>query len=435
VSGLAERLERREAPIAVAGLGRVGLPLAIALAGAGHRVTGIDVDPERLRSVELAKMPFDEPGTEDLLRVVVESGRLSVTDDAADALGRSDVIIFCIPTPLGADLRPDYVHFRAALARVGPHLRAGQLLLFRSTVSPGTLEKVAIPALREIVPDVIDHLLLAACPERIAEGKAMVEIATLPEIVGGLTPEAARAAGALFRTLGPDKVMHVTDPTSAELGKLFTNVFRYVNFALANEYALLGEHYGVDAHAIIRMVNEGYPRASIPRPGPAGGPCLSKDGYFLVEELTLPDFVLTAWKLNDSAPAHVVRRLRDRLRGHAVELRGATVAVLGRGFKRDNDDLRLSPAVRVAEILEREGALVRATDPYLPGPTVEEALAGAQGFVLATNHSAYDALDPAAVAAAMAEPRTGVDCWGVLDREAFRAAGIDVQAFGVGDDR
>jgi UDP-N-acetyl-D-mannosaminuronic acid dehydrogenase len=435
MSTLAERLERREAPIAIAGLGRVGLPLAVALVEAGHRVTGIDVDAERLRAVELAKMPFDEPGTQELLGSAVESGRLTVTDDPADALGHSEVIIFCVPTPLGADLRPDYAHFRAALARVGPHLRAGQLLLFRSTVSPGTLEKVAIPALRESAGGVIDELLLAACPERIAEGKALVEIATLPEIIGGFTAEASEAASALFRTLGPDKVMHVTDPTSAELGKLFTNVYRYVNFALANEYALLGEHYGVDAHAIITMINDGYPRASIPRPGPAGGPCLSKDGYFLVEELTLPDFVLTAWKLNDSAPAHAVRRLRERMKDHGTSLKGAPVAVLGRGFKRDNDDLRLSPAVRVAEILEREGAEVRATDPFLPGPSVEEALLGAHGFVLATNHSAYDNLDPALVASLMAEPRTGVDCWGVLDRPAFRAAGIDVQAFGVGDDR
>ena len=432
---LAERLGRREAPIAVTGLGRVGLPLAMALADAGHRVTGVDVDPERLRSVELGKMPFDEPGTEELLQRVVESGRLSVTDDPAEALARSDVIIFCVPTPLGADLRPDYAHFRAALAGVGPHLRPGQLLVFRSTVSPGTLEKVALPALRASAPDVVDRLLLAACPERIAEGKALEEIAALPEIVGGLSPEASEAASALFGTLGPDKRIHVTDPTSAELAKLFTNVYRYVNFALANEYALLGEHYGVDTHRIIDIVNSDYPRASIPRPGPAGGPCLSKDGYFLVEELTLPDFVLTAWKLNDSAPAHAVRRLRERLEDRGVALRGTPVAVLGRGFKRDNDDLRLSPAVRVHEILEREGAEVRAHDPFLPGPSLEEALSGARGFVLATNHSAYDALDPAMVASLMEVPRAGVDCWGVLDRQAFRAAGIDVEAFGVGDGR
>jgi UDP-N-acetyl-D-mannosaminuronic acid dehydrogenase len=435
LSGLVERLEAREAPVTVMGLGRVGLPLAIAIAIAGHRVTGVDVDPERRRSVELGKMPFGEPGADEALARVVASGHLKVSDDDARVLPECAVIVFCVPTPLGADLRPDYAHFRQALAHVAPHLRPGQLLVFRSTVSPGTLQKVARPALASLIPGVIDDLLLAACPERIAEGKAMQELASLPEIVGGFTAEASDAAAALFRTLGPDKAIHVTDPTSAELAKLFTNVYRYVNFALANEYALLGEHYGVDAHRIIEIVNADYPRANVPRPGPAGGPCLSKDGYFLVEELTLPDFVLTAWKLNDSAPAHSVRRLAERLRERGVELPGTPVAVLGKAFKRDSDDVRQSPAMRVIEILEREGAEVRAHDPHVPGPSLEEALSGAGAFVLATNHSAYESLDPAEVAGWMTEPRVAVDCWGVLDREAFRAAGVAVEAFGVGNGR
>jgi UDP-N-acetyl-D-mannosaminuronic acid dehydrogenase len=262
----------------------------------------------------------------------------------------------------------------------------------------------------------------------------MEEIFELPEIIGGIDDESTRAAAALFHSLNPGKRLHLTDPTSAELAKLFNNVYRYVNFALANEFAILSEHYRVDVHSILEMANEDYPRAGIPRPGPAGGPCLSKDGYFLVEELTLPDFVLLAWKLNDTMPAHVVRRLARRLARHGIDLGGAPVAVLGQTFKRDSDDVRQSPAMRTTEILRREGAEVRTHDPFIAGPALDEVLAGARAFVLATNHSAYDALSPADLAGTMEEPRVGVDCWGVLDRRAFVAAGIDLATLGVGEE-
>jgi UDP-N-acetyl-D-mannosaminuronic acid dehydrogenase len=419
--------------VAVAGMGRVGLPLGIAFASAGLTVRGLEVDPQRRRAIELGKMPFHEPDADQALVEVVSAGRLTVTDHPAEAIQDADAVVLSVGTPLSTDLRPDYDQLRSAIEQLAPFLRPGQLVVQRSTVSPGTLEKVIRPYLADRIPDVAGQLLLAACPERIAEGKAMQELRSLPEIVGGIDQASSTAAAALFRTLNPSKRVLVTDPTSAELAKLFTNVYRYVNFALANEFALLAEYYGADAHRVIGMVNEDYPRARVPRPGPAGGPCLSKDGYFLVEGLSLPDFVLLAWKLNDSAPAHVVRRLASRLERHDLGLEGTPVAVLGRTFKRDNDDERQSPAMRIIEILEREGAAVRSHDPFVPGSTLEEALTGAQALVLATNHSFYDELDPKEVAGLMTDPRVGVDCWGVLDRRAFAEAGVSVATFGVGD--
>jgi UDP-N-acetyl-D-mannosaminuronic acid dehydrogenase len=433
-SSLVQRIVDRQARIAVVGMGRVGLPLSIAFARAGLRVMGIDVDSARRKEIELGKMPFHEPGSDQALLDAVNAGKLTAHGDPAEVVPDADVVILCLATPLSADLRADYGQLRAALDDLAPHLRRGQLLILRSTVSPGTLLKVVLPHIRNHIPDVADHLLLAACPERIAEGKATRELRELPEIVGGKDDASTAAAAALFRTLNPNKKLHLTDVTSAELAKLFTNVYRYVNFALANEFAMLAEYYQVDAHDIVRMVNDGYPRASVPMPGPAGGPCLSKDGYFLVEELTLPDFVLLAWKLNDAMPAQIVRRLARRLAAHSVELAGATVAVLGQTFKRDSDDLRQSPAVRITEILRREGADVRAHDPFLPGPTLEDALAGAQAFVLATNHTAYDSLSPGDVAASLSAPKVGVDCWGTLPRDAFARAGIDLATFGVGEE-
>lgn len=431
---LAERIASRQAKLAIVGMGRVGLPLGIAFAQAGLRVMGVDTDEARRHDIELGKMPFHEPGSEQPLSEVVEAGVLTVHEDPAEAVAGADVILLCLATPLGPDLRANYGQLRSAISRLAPHLRAGQMMILRSTVSPGTLTKIVRPYLREIAPHVADEMLLAACPERIAEGKAMQELLSLPEIIGGINEESTRAAAALFRVLNPEKPLHLTDPTSAELTKLFNNVFRYVNFALANEFAILGEHYKVDVHRILQMANEDYPRAGIPRPGPAGGPCLSKDGYFLVEELTLPDFVLLAWKLNDSVPAHLVRRLARRLARHGVELAGTPVAVLGQTFKRDTDDIRQSPAMRVTEILQREGAEVRVHDPFLPGLTLEEALTGARAFVLATNHSAYESISSQDLATLMEDPKVGVDCWGMLARESFAGSGIDLATFGVGEE-
>ena len=431
---LADRIPKRDAIVIVVGLGRVGLPLAVALARAGHRVTGVDVDFTRAESIRNGKVPFHDPGTQEALSSILKSDRFGIAP-AREVVSDAHIVIFCIGTPMTNELRADYAQLTAALDEVVPYLVPGQLLIQRSTVSPGTLQKVVLPFLRQRIPEVVDHLLLAACPERIAEGQAMIELYTLPEIIGGINEESAQAAAALFRTLSVDKVIHITDPISAELAKLFTNVYRYVNFALSNEFAILSEYHGADVHRIIHMVNDRYPRSRVPRPGPAGGPCLSKDGYFLVEELSLPDFVLVAWKLNDSAPGYLVRRLANALTASGYTLDGTRVAVLGRAFKRDSDDLRQSPACRIAEILKREGAEMRAHDPFLPGPTLEQALTGAQAFVVATNHSHYETIDPEQIGQWMDEPKVAVDCWNMLDRSAFRRAGIEVTTFGVGGQR
>jgi UDP-N-acetyl-D-mannosaminuronic acid dehydrogenase len=290
-----------------------------------------------------------------------------------------------------------------------------------------------VPTLEELSGlKVGDSLYVAFCPERIAEGKAVEELRELPEIIGGLNEESTDLAAALFQLLSADKLIHRTDPLSAELAKLFTNVYRYVNFALANEYALIAEHYERDAHHIIRTLRDGYDRAPIPLPGPAGGPCLSKDGYFLIEELTFPDFVLTAWKLNDSVPAHLVQRLKAAIRRNGTRLDNTKVTVLGKAFKADIDDDRLSPAVRVVELLERLGAEVAVHDPYLSDLPLDEALRGAHGVILATNHSMYYKLDMARLAELVDPECVLVDAWGVFDPAKAAELGLELNTFGRG---
>jgi UDP-N-acetyl-D-mannosaminuronic acid dehydrogenase len=398
--------------IGVVGIGRVGLPLSIAFARKGIDVVGVDRDERLLTMVEAGKLPFSESGGQEALQEVLAKRKLSVTADYA-ALKDVDVIFITVATGLNTEMRVDYTQLRSALEALRPHLRPVQLLLMRSTVSPGTLEKVVKPFIESNTSlQVGRDILLASAPERIAAGRALIELETLPEIVGGLDPLTSRIAGEVMRRLNPAKQIHATDPVSAELAKLFTNVYRYVTFAVANEFALLSEHYGRDAHEIIHVINEGYARGGIPLPGPCGGPCLAKDGYLLLEEISFPDFILTAWKLNEGIPYHMVQRLKNALDARGKPLAGAKVAVLGMSFKADNDDTRQSPALRIQELLRREGAEVACHDPYHETMALEEALRDADAVVLATNHSAFRDLQPADILEHAKPDCIFVDCWG-----------------------
>lgn len=430
---LATAIEHRKLHLAVVGIGRVGLPLALSFANHGVQVLGVDRNPDHVDQINRGVLPFIEHGAEALLKESLDLGTFQATTAAEDAVRHADVVILTVGTPLSNNLSADTSQLTSALAEIGPNISAGTLVVTRSTISPGTTEQIVVPTLEKLSGlKVGEDLFVAFCPERIAEGRAVEELRELPEIIGGCDESSSLLAESLFRILGEQKIVNRTDPLSAELAKLFTNVYRYVNFALANEYALIAEHYERDAHDIIRMVRDGYARAPIPMPGPAGGPCLSKDGYFLIEELTFPDFVLTAWKLNDSVPAHLVQRLRAALSRNGQSLKATKVAVLGRAFKADIDDDRLSPAVRVIELLEKLGADVVVHDPYLSATPLDEALSGAHGVILATNHSIYYRMDLARLAQLVREDCVLVDAWGVFDPRAAAELGLELNTFGRG---
>jgi UDP-N-acetyl-D-mannosaminuronic acid dehydrogenase len=419
--------------MAVIGIGRVGLPLALSFADCGVRVLGVDRNPEHVDKVNGGILPFLEHGAEPLLKETLDLGTFEATTDSHSAVARADVVVLTVGTPLNTDLRADTSQLVSALTEIGGALKPGTLVITRSTISPGTTERVVVPKLEELSGLTAgEDLFVAFCPERIAEGKAVEELRELPEIIGGIDDQSADLAEAVFRLLGEKKIIHRTDPLSAELAKLFTNVYRYVNFALANEYALIAEHYRRDAREIIRIARDGYSRAPIPLPGPAGGPCLSKDGYFLIEELTFPDFVLTAWKLNDSVPAHLVQRLRLGMESQGMSMESTKIAVLGKAFKADIDDDRLSPSLRVIEMLERLGANVVVHDPYLCDVQLDEALRDANGVVLATNHSMYYKLDLSRLAELAHPECVIVDAWGVFDVDEATRLGLELNTFGRG---
>lgn len=431
--GLREKIAQRDFTVAVVGIGRVGLPLAISFADAGLKVIGLDRDSQHVERVNAGHFPFVEHGAKELLQRSLSAGRFRATTDPAAAISEAQVVILTVGTPLGQDLRPDNSQIESAVGVVSDYLPDGSLVVLRSTVSAGTTNRVVLPALtRQTGYRLGESLFVAFCPERIAEGKAIEELRVLPEIVGGCDRQSAELTGELFRLLNPEKKTHLTDALSAELAKLFTNVYRYVNFALANEYALIAEHYGRDAGQIISMLRDDYQRAPVPLPGPAGGPCLTKDGYFLIEELNFPDFVLTAWKLNDSIPAHIVKRVQRYMEARGTTLEGKKVAVLGRAFKADIDDDRLSPSLRLIDALQRLGADVHVHDPYLPSETLEAVLEDAEVIVLATNHKAYSELDPKETSRLASLDCLVADCWAMLDERAWRDAGFGLIALGRG---
>ena len=274
-----EAIRRGDATVVVVGIGRVGLPLAISFAATGFRVIGVDRDEDHVSRINAGQLPFVEAGAEALLDDTLASGRLTATTDAEGAISGADAVIVTVGTPLGADLRADRSQVVAAIDAWGHALRKGTLVVMRSTLTPGTTDNLVVPALEKATGYVVGQdLHVAFCPERIAEGKAIEELKSLPEIIGGVDKASSAMAADLFRALSPNKEIRILDALSAELAKLFGNVYRYVSFALANEYALIAEHYKRDAHLIISTLRDGYPRAPVPLPGLAGGPCLSKDG-------------------------------------------------------------------------------------------------------------------------------------------------------------
>lgn len=412
---LLNKVRSHQFTVGIIGLGRVGLPLGIAFARKGVRVIGVDRDERLLAQVRCGKMPFHEDGGEEALKKALESGCLSATDSDEELSG-ADIIFITVATGLNGEQRVDYGQLYSALDRICPQLRPVQAIVLRSTVSPGTLQKIVKPYIESRTSlKVGKDVLLASAPERISAGRALIELERLPEIVGGIDEMSTDVVSEVLRTLNPEKAVHRTDPVSAELAKLFTNVYRYVTFAVANEFALLAEHHGRDAHDIIGMINAGYPRGGIPHPGPCGGPCLAKDGYLLVEELSFPDFILTAWKLNEGVPSHMIGRLKDALAGAGKTLASCKVGVLGMGFKADIDDLRHSPAMRMIELLQREGADVVCHDPYHDTPGLDATIEDADAVVLATNHTAFRHLQAADLVKKTRPDCVFVDCWGVWE--------------------
>jgi len=399
--------------VAVVGLGRVGLPLALSFADRGRSVLGIDRDAERLAAVAAGRMPFQETGTDELIARVHGSGRLAVSDRVADA-AQADAIVLTIGTPSFSHIEIDMRDIRSALDDLLPHLRAGQTIVLRSTVAPGTTEFVAgyLERRRGLRPGVDVHV--AHVPERIATGKFLEEIDTLPCIVGAVGgEESGQHVARVFEAF--DAPIVQTTPVQAELAKIWANIVRYTQFALPNLLMMDCEQYGANVFEVIDLINRDYPRGGIAQPGFTAGTCLRKDFTFSEERSNAPGMLLAVSRVNESVPHFVVQGMKRRSPDQT--LNGRKVAVLGLAFKGDTDDERDSLAHKLVRLLERELADVAVHDPLVASPTqpLQETLREAHVVVVAANHAAFapDAVR-AAITALAAPDALVVDPWNHL---------------------
>ena len=374
--------------VAVIGLGRVGLPLALSFADRGLEVIGVEREPAVLEQLAAGRMPFSETGTQELLERVLATGRFERARSVQDA-AHGDHIVLTLGTPSHVHIEIDISQIRQAVDDLLPVLREGHSLILRSTVAPGTTDWVAGYIEQRRGFRVGEDFFVAHVPERIAANHFVEEIATLPCIIGGVGEGSGAKAAEIFEIFRTKIVQ--TTPVQAELAKIWTNILRYTQFALPNLLMMEAEQYGANVFDVIDLINRDYPRGGIAQPGLTAGACLRKDFTFSEERSSAPGMLLAVSRVHETVPLFLVNGLKRRLAG---SLRDRKVAVLGLTFKRDSDDVRDSLSYKLVRLLERELAHVARHDPHVPTESepLDVALDGADGVVVATNHSSFEAL-------------------------------------------
>jgi UDP-N-acetyl-D-glucosamine dehydrogenase len=365
---LRARLTDGRAAVGVAGLGYVGLPLAVELARVGFPVTGIDPDTERVRAVNRGESHVEALPPGALVELLV-AGRLQATS-AWDGTAALDAIVICVPTPLTPNGEPDLSFVRAAATEVARRLRPGQLVVLESTTYPGTTEEVLLPLLEAGGLRVGHDFALAYSPERVDPGNPHYHVANTPKLVGGVTPTCTALAQALYEKAGI-KIVPVSGPKVAETAKLLENVFRNVNIALVNELAMLCDRMGVDVWEVVEASASkpfGFMRF---QPGPGvGGHCIPVDPIYLAWKAKEYDFysgfITRAVEVNTNMPYFVAEKLTRILAERYGDVRGRRILLLGVSFKRNVGDIRNSSALKILELLEARGLELSYHDPFVP---------------------------------------------------------------------
>ena len=390
--------------LCVLGLGYIGLPTASTFAARGIQVLGVDISPRILETLRGGDIHIHEPGLREEFQSALKTGRLTF----AAAPEPADAFIIAVPTPFyeGELGEADGVQFKKADMRavtsaaesIVPHLRKGSLVVLESTSPPRTTVDLVRPILERSGLAAGRDFHLAYSPERVLPGQILRELIENARVIGGITPESAQAGRDLYATFVKGQII-LTDATTAEMVKLMENTTRDVNIAIANEFARLAERFGVDVWEAISIASL-HPRVKILSPGPGvGGHCISVDPWFFVESAPdLAHLIHTARTVNDEQPHYAVNLVRNAL----GELKDRKIAALGLAYKPDVDDLRESPAAEVIHLLQKEGALVKAFEPFKPEglpnmdcvPTLEAALKDADAVILLANHTQFRTLTP-----------------------------------------
>lgn len=418
--------------ICIVGLGYIGLPTASTFTARGIRVTGVDNNPDVVRSLKDGKVHIFEPGLGELAQTALRSGLLEVTTRPVEA----DAFIIAVPTPFYGEKKADLSYVHSAAEAIALVLKRGNLVVLESTSPPLTTRDHVLPILEKSGLNVGVDFMLAYSPERVLPGQILKELVENARVIGGIDRASAEAGRDLYQIFVKGEII-LTDATTAEMVKLMENTSRDINIAIANEFSRLADRFGVDVWEAIQIANR-HPRVKILNPGPGvGGHCVSVDPWFLVE--AAPDItplISTARKVNDGQPGFVLDMLQKRL----GDLHGKTIAVLGLAFKADVDDLRESPAVEVAYKCHQAGAKVMAFEPFKPDfkhdgismtGSLVEVVEKADAVLLLVNHSQFRSIDASALKK-QTPAQLVFDTVNGWDRAAFQNAGFKYYRLGDG---
>lgn len=422
-------MEQGKKQLCVMGLGYIGLPTALMFAHHGVSVHGVDVNAEVVEKLNQRKVHIVEPGLQEMLIEVLDSGKLTVgtSPQAAEAY------IIAVPTPINPDHSANLHFVKSATEMILPYVTSGTLVVLESTVPPKTVEETLLPILSKTGLRIGADILVSHSPERVLPGKVLEELVHNDRIVGGINEESSRRTVDLYKRFVKGTI-HVTDATTAEMVKLMENTYRDINIAFANELAIIAEKLGFDVWEAIELANC-HPRVNIHKPGPGvGGHCIAVDPWFIYERAREEaKLIHLSRKTNDHMPQHVVNHVLKLVEG----VHRPKVSVLGLAFKGNIDDMRESPAVRVVEGLRKHPLQLAIFDPYVTGdfkdkvPTFEEAVKDSDCIVVLTDHRDFRDVNIGGAAASMRR-KVIFDTRNIIDRSQWEKHGFVVHEIGNG---
>lgn len=406
--------------ICVLGLGYIGLPTALLLAKK-HEVVGVDINEVVVNKLNDNKLPFDEPGLEDIFK---KNGKNFL---AKTEIVDADVFLIAVPTPLDSSKKiADLSFVKSASSMISKKLKPGNLVVLESTVPPGTSEKVVIPLLEK---NGVSDYYYVFCPERAIPGKTVHEMINNDRIIGGRDKKSNDLGTKLYSSFVKGTIFS-TDVRTAEFVKLMENTYRDVNIALANEFAQIAEESGINCWNAIGLANK-HPRVNIHKPGPGvGGHCLAVDPWFLTENSKKSKMIALVRQINDSMPDHVIGLVNDLVK----DIKKPNISVLGLAYKADVDDTRESPAFRFIKLGETHGYNMKIHDPYVKNSKYsivdfDEAVSNSDCIVIITDHDVFKKMDAKKIAGKMRNKNI-VDTRNMIDAEKWEKQGFKVKLLG-----
>lgn len=373
----------------IGGGGHVGLPLCLSFAKKDTQVLAIDINEKTVDKIMKKEMPFYEPSAEEILREVIDKNNFFCTTDET-MVREVEYIIIVTGTPLDFDFVPDLTQVENAVKSILPYLQKNQTLIFRSTLAPKSTDYIKNFIESNTNFEIGKDLFLAFAPERVIQSNTIEEIGKLPQIIGAHDNYTYKKVKELFDIICSETLQ--TTPLEAELAKLFANNYRYVNFALANEFYMIANSLNANVFNIINAVNKNYPRANIPKPGFSKGPCLGKDAWILLSgSPNLSSFsgvISSSFRVNEGMPSFIFNEIKKR-----IDITKSKMAVLGLTFKKDCDDIRDSLSMKLLKILKNEFVDFESCDPFIDQKDFREVVKEKNVIIIATNHSLYENTD------------------------------------------